>query len=86
MLNYIYHLVTTHTYITYNITLLLAGGLFGSSAASTSGGTLAVKFQAIDGSDTVVKGGISHPIKTKHYCITAMKQFESKSIEVLTGG
>lgn len=34
------------------------------------------------GTDTMVKSGVSTNINTKHQCITAMKEYESKSLEV----
>lgn len=34
------------------------------------------------GTDTMVKAGVSTNISTKHQCITAMKEYESKSLEV----
>ncbi|XP_010143933.1 PREDICTED: nuclear pore complex protein Nup98-Nup96, partial [Buceros rhinoceros silvestris] len=35
------------------------------------------------GTDTMVKSGVSTNISTKHQCITAMKEYESKSLEEL---
>uniref|UniRef100_A0A8C3U018 Nuclear pore complex protein Nup98-Nup96 n=1 Tax=Catharus ustulatus TaxID=91951 RepID=A0A8C3U018_CATUS len=35
------------------------------------------------GTDTMVKSGVSTNINTKHQCITAMKEYESKSLEEL---
>lgn len=65
------------------------GGLFGASggfgtaaSGSTTGGTTAVKFQPPDGTDSMIKNGQSQTVKTKHYCITAMKQYETKCLEV----
>lgn len=34
------------------------------------------------GSDTMVKAGVTTSINTKHQCITAMKEYENKSLEV----
>ena len=34
------------------------------------------------GSDTMVKSGVTTSINTKHQCITAMKEYENKSLEV----
>ena len=31
---------------------------------------------------TMVKGGVTTSINTKHQCITAMKEYENKSLEV----
>lgn len=38
--------------------------------------------QPATGSDTMVKGGVTTSINTKHQCITAMKEYENKSLEV----
>ncbi|GMT17344.1 hypothetical protein PFISCL1PPCAC_8641, partial [Pristionchus fissidentatus] len=54
--------------------------MFGASAAPT--GTT-VKFDPVIGSDTMQKNGTNTSIATKHMCITAMKQYESKCIEEL---
>nr|XP_040038082.1 nuclear pore complex protein Nup98-Nup96 isoform X3 [Gasterosteus aculeatus aculeatus] len=42
-----------------------------------------VKFNAPTGSDTMVKAGVTTSINTKHQCITAMKEYENKSLEEL---
>lgn len=34
------------------------------------------------GNDTMVKAGVTTSINTKHQCITAMKEYENKSLEV----
>lgn len=41
-----------------------------------------VKFNPPAGQDTMVKNGVTHNINTKHQCITAMKEYESKCLEV----
>lgn len=41
-----------------------------------------VLLQPPTGSDTMVKGGVTTSINTKHQCITAMKEYENKSLEV----
>lgn len=41
-----------------------------------------VFLQPPTGSDTMVKGGVTTSINTKHQCITAMKEYENKSLEV----
>ncbi|XP_054610233.1 nuclear pore complex protein Nup98-Nup96 isoform X3 [Dunckerocampus dactyliophorus] len=58
--------------------------LFGSSgfSATQQPGTT-VKFNAPTGNDTMVKGGVTTNINTKHQCITAMKEYENKSLEEL---
>ena len=61
------------------------GGLFGGGTAfgtSSSGGTTSVKFSPLEGTDNMVRNGQSQTVKTKHYCITGMKQYEAKSLEV----
>ncbi|XP_061106548.1 nuclear pore complex protein Nup98-Nup96 isoform X2 [Conger conger] len=60
-----------------------SASLFGASGftATQSGTTL--KFNPPTGSDTMVKGGVTTSINTKHQCITAMKEYENKSLEEL---
>ncbi|XP_069565687.1 nuclear pore complex protein Nup98-Nup96 isoform X1 [Brachyistius frenatus] len=58
----------------------LFGGA-GFSAAQQPGTT--VKFNAPTGTDTMVKAGVTTSINTKHQCITAMKEYENKSLEEL---
>ncbi|XP_029457822.1 nuclear pore complex protein Nup98-Nup96 isoform X2 [Rhinatrema bivittatum] len=60
-----------------------SGSLFGpaSFAAIPTGTT--IKFNPPTGTDTMVKAGVSTNISTKHQCITAMKEYESKSLEEL---
>ncbi|KAM9348606.1 nuclear pore complex protein Nup98-Nup96 [Symphorus nematophorus] len=61
-------------------TTSLFGGA-GFSAAQQPGTT--VKFNPPTGSDTMVKAGVTTSINTKHQCITAMKEYENKSLEEL---
>uniref|UniRef100_A0A1I7VTA0 Nuclear pore complex protein Nup98-Nup96 n=1 Tax=Loa loa TaxID=7209 RepID=A0A1I7VTA0_LOALO len=56
------------------------GGVFGS--ASTISGTT-VKFEPPTSTDTMLRNGTNQTISTKHMCITAMKQYENKSLEEL---
>ncbi|KAI4791213.1 hypothetical protein KUCAC02_034142, partial [Chaenocephalus aceratus] len=42
-----------------------------------------VKFNPPTGTDTMVKAGVTTSINTKHQCITAMKEYENKSLEEL---
>ncbi|XP_074528013.1 nuclear pore complex protein Nup98-Nup96 isoform X2 [Halichoeres trimaculatus] len=59
--------------------------LFGGSSFSATQqqpGTT-VKFNPPTGSDTMVKAGVTTNINTKHQCITAMKEYENKSLEEL---
>ncbi|XP_013855954.1 nuclear pore complex protein Nup98-Nup96, partial [Austrofundulus limnaeus] len=61
-----------------------SSSLFGGSgfSASQQPGTT-VKFNPPTGSDTMVKAGVTTSINTKHQCITAMKEYENKSLEEL---
>ncbi|XP_037543684.1 nuclear pore complex protein Nup98-Nup96 [Nematolebias whitei] len=61
-----------------------SSSLFGSSgfSATQQPGTT-VKFNPPTGSDTMVKAGVTTSINTKHQCITAMKEYENKSLEEL---
>ncbi|XP_056140469.1 nuclear pore complex protein Nup98-Nup96 [Lampris incognitus] len=65
---------------------------FGGTSASLFGGSgfsatqqpgTTLKFNPPTGSDTMVKGGVTTSINTKHQCITAMKEYENKSVEEL---
>ncbi|KAF8794857.1 Nuclear pore complex protein Nup98-Nup96 like protein [Argiope bruennichi] len=60
-------------------------GLFGStggfSATAPTGTT--IKFNPPTGTDTMMKGGVSTSIGTRHQCITCMKEYENKSLEEL---
>ncbi|XP_051881963.1 nuclear pore complex protein Nup98-Nup96 isoform X2 [Pristis pectinata] len=61
-----------------------SGSLFGGTTFSTTAPTgTTVKFNAPTGTDTMVKSGVSTNISTKHQCITAMKEYETKSLEEL---
>jgi nuclear pore complex protein Nup98-Nup96 len=63
-------------------------GLFGASGGfMTSGGGIAgsgttIKFVPVTGSDVVMKGGSQQTVQTKLQCITGMKEYENKSLEV----
>ncbi|XP_078323949.1 nuclear pore complex protein Nup98-Nup96-like isoform X3 [Crassostrea virginica] len=62
--------------------------LFGNPGASTGFGQTApngttVKFNPPTSQDTMVKNGVSTNINTRHQCITAMKEYQSKSLEEL---
>ncbi|XP_074651968.1 nuclear pore complex protein Nup98-Nup96-like [Tubulanus polymorphus] len=58
-------------------------GLFGFGATATPAAGTTVKFNAPTGTDTMLKNGVSNNINTRHQCITAMKEYESKSLEEL---
>ncbi|XP_050512505.1 nuclear pore complex protein Nup98-Nup96 isoform X2 [Diabrotica virgifera virgifera] len=59
--------------------------LFGTTSAfgQQSTGTGGVKFNAVTGTDTMLKNGVSNSINTKLHSITCMKDYESKSFEEL---
>ncbi|XP_053312712.1 nuclear pore complex protein Nup98-Nup96 isoform X2 [Spea bombifrons] len=63
---------------------------FGGASSSLFGGTTftpptgtTIKFNPPASTDNVAKGGVTTSISTKHQCITAMKEYESKSLEEL---
>ncbi|XP_062983422.1 nuclear pore complex protein Nup98-Nup96 isoform X2 [Elgaria multicarinata webbii] len=60
-----------------------SGSLFGSTSFTAVPTGTTIKFNAPTGTDTMVKSGVSTNISTKHQCITAMKEYESKSLEEL---
>ncbi|KAJ8412445.1 hypothetical protein AAFF_G00127810 [Aldrovandia affinis] len=60
-----------------------SASLFGSSGFTATQPGTALKFNPPTGSDTMVKGGVTTSINTKHQCITAMKEYENKSLEEL---
>lgn len=57
--------------------------LFGASTFTAAPTGTTIKFNAPSGTDTMAKGGVTTNISTKHQCITAMKEYESKSLEEL---
>lgn len=54
---------------------------FGASTSAPVGTT--IKFQPVVGSDSIMRNGQSQNVNTRHICITAMKEYESKSLEEL---
>lgn len=57
---------------------------FGQTPAlSGATGTALVKYQPSIGTDTFMKNGTSNNVNTKQHCITAMKEYEGKSLEEL---
>ncbi|NWU85362.1 NUP98 protein, partial [Onychorhynchus coronatus] len=60
-----------------------SGSLFGPTSFTAAPTGTTIKFNPPNGTDTMVKSGVSTNINTKHQCITAMKEYESKSLEEL---
>jgi len=60
------------------------GGLFGSASTSvaTSQSGTKTKYNPLIGQDVTMKYGIQTSVNTKHQCITSMKEYEAKSLEV----
>ncbi|XP_017084133.2 nuclear pore complex protein Nup98-Nup96 [Drosophila eugracilis] len=52
-------------------------------ATGVNTGTAVVKYQPTLGTDTLMKSGQPNSVNTKQHCITAMKEYESKSLEEL---
>ncbi|XP_035692667.1 nucleoporin NUP145-like [Branchiostoma floridae] len=64
--------------------LIKSTGLFGAVSATEAGPTgTTVKFEPVSGSDTMMQNGVSQNVRTAHQCITAMKEYETKSLEEL---
>lgn len=79
---------TTTTGGLFGTTPSTGGGLFGTSTgfgatggAAVSGTT--VKYEPVTGSDTMTRNGVSTNIRTRIEVITAMKEYENKSMEEL---
>uniref|UniRef100_A0A8C9F5K7 Nuclear pore complex protein Nup98-Nup96 n=1 Tax=Pavo cristatus TaxID=9049 RepID=A0A8C9F5K7_PAVCR len=60
-----------------------SGSLFGPTSFTATPTGTTIKFNPPTGTDSMVKAGVSTTINTKHQCITAMKEYESKSLEEL---
>ncbi|XP_065601801.1 nuclear pore complex protein Nup98-Nup96 isoform X2 [Cyrtonyx montezumae] len=60
-----------------------SGSLFGPTSFTATPTGTTIKFNPPTGTDSMVKSGVSTTINTKHQCITAMKEYESKSLEEL---
>ena len=56
---------------------------FLSGFGQTAPNGTTVKFNPPTSQDTMVKNGVSTNINTRHQCITAMKEYQSKSLEEL---
>uniref|UniRef100_T1IPI4 Nuclear pore complex protein Nup98-Nup96 n=1 Tax=Strigamia maritima TaxID=126957 RepID=T1IPI4_STRMM len=54
---------------------------FGGSATGPTGTT--IKFNPVNGTDTMIKNGVNSTISIRHQCITVMKEYETKSLEEL---
>uniref|UniRef100_UPI00358ED8AF nuclear pore complex protein Nup98-Nup96-like n=1 Tax=Myxine glutinosa TaxID=7769 RepID=UPI00358ED8AF len=78
----------------FGTTPLGSGGMFGSGSTQSSSGLFgspfgipltgtSVKFNAVFGTDFMLKNGSSCSISTRFQCITAMKEYEGKSFEEL---
>ncbi|RNA21528.1 nuclear pore complex Nup98-Nup96 isoform X2 [Brachionus plicatilis] len=62
------------------------GSIFDTSTTTTQIGTGKVKFFPLSGHDSVTNCGVQSSIQTNHQCITAMKEYEGKSLEELRFG
>ncbi|XP_055387483.1 nuclear pore complex protein Nup98-Nup96 [Condylostylus longicornis] len=60
-----------------------AGTAFGQTNQTANAGTSIAKYQPSIGTDTLIKNGQPNNVSTKQHCITAMKEYENKSIEEL---
>ncbi|BFZ15130.1 hypothetical protein BsWGS_18167 [Bradybaena similaris] len=60
-----------------------ATGAFGGASAGMATVGTTVPFNPPNGQDTMMKSGVTTNINTKHQCITAMKEYENKSLEEL---
>lgn len=49
----------------------------------TATGTAIAKYQPHSGTDTLMKNGQTNNVQTRQHCITAMKEYEGKSLEEL---
>ncbi|XP_061394699.1 nuclear pore complex protein Nup98-Nup96 [Musca vetustissima] len=54
-----------------------------NAAAAANPGTSIAKYVPTIGTDTLMKGGQPNNVNTKQHCITAMKEYEGKSLEEL---
>lgn len=63
-------------------TSTLFGGTTSSFGGAATTGTT-TKFVPVTGTDTMMRGGNSQTINTRHVCITCMKEYENKSLEEL---
>ena len=66
----------------WNFYYYFTSAAFGGASGQT--GTV-LKFNAPTGQDSMLKNGVTSSISTRHQCITAMKEYENKSLEVSDG-
>lgn len=63
-----------------------AGSLFGGASFLGAGGAATtgtvIKFVPVPGTDIIMKGGSQQSVATKLQCISGMKEYENKSLEV----
>ncbi|KAH8388442.1 hypothetical protein KR093_006383 [Drosophila rubida] len=59
------------------------GAGVGVGVGGVNPGTSLAKYQPTIGTDTLMKGGQPNNVNTKQHCITAMKEYELKSLEEL---
>lgn len=73
-----------HANTTANTSLFGAPGGFrtGTTPGTTMTGTV-MKFNPVQGTDTMLKNGVTQNISTRHHCIMCMKEYENKSLEEL---
>lgn len=55
----------------------------GGMSAMTANGTAIAKYQPLAATDTLVKNGQTTSVNTRQQCVTAMKEYENKSLEEL---
>ncbi|XP_013097409.2 nuclear pore complex protein Nup98-Nup96 [Stomoxys calcitrans] len=67
----------------FGSTTASAFGQPANAAAAANAGTSIAKYIATTGTDTLMKGGQPNNVNTKQHCITAMKEYENKSLEEL---
>lgn len=60
----------------------LNSSMFGATATQTSGSV--IKFNPLIATDQMMKNNAQTTVSTRHQCISAMKEYENKSLEVIT--
>ncbi|VDN08047.1 unnamed protein product [Thelazia callipaeda] len=74
---------TTSLFGSNQSTLQTGSGVFGSGFGTPAISGTTIKFEPPTSTDTMIRNGTNQTISTKHICITAMKQYENKSLEEL---